>query len=84
MIGVTWRRYRDKCRVPAAPVDAHRRRQLADLVDRYGVTDPRPATADVGVHAAPTVVGEPLLRRLQARVDQWIADQPRDDAAGGW
>lgn len=44
-IVVTWRRYRARCRPAPPPADTHRRRQLAALVDAYGVTDARPATA---------------------------------------
>lgn len=44
-INVTRRVYRRWCRPAPPAVDSHRRRQLADLVDRYGVTDARPATA---------------------------------------
>ena len=63
MMGVTRRVYRRWCGPAAPPVDAHRRRQLADLVDRYGVTDHRPATttADADVSTTPAVIGEVLL-----------------------
>lgn len=67
-ITVTWRRYRARCRPAPPPADAHRRRQLAALIDRYGVTDARPATAvdaevlpTQGVDGRPRIEGEVLI-----------------------
>lgn len=57
---VTWAAYRDRCRPTPSPLDAHRRRQLAELINAYGVTDHRPATAVELEHPPAELDGHPI------------------------